>query len=122
MTDFLTDHGVVVALACAGIAVIYGLVVTASLLKMSPGNKKMQDISRAIQEGASAYLTRQYLIIGLVAIPLVVVLFFLQNSATAIGFIIGGVLSGAAIFLGAAAWRTGLSLAPSRLAALAKLD
>jgi K(+)-stimulated pyrophosphate-energized sodium pump len=100
LTDFLTDHGVVVALACAAVAVIYGLVVTAQLLRMSPGNKKMQEISAAIQEGAKAYLTRQYLIIGLVAIPLAVVLYFLQNSATAIGFVIGGALSGAAGFIG----------------------
>ncbi|MFN2612053.1 MAG: sodium-translocating pyrophosphatase [Solirubrobacterales bacterium] len=100
MTDFLTDHGVVVALACAAVAVLYGIAVTISLLRKPAGSEKMQEISGAIQEGARAYLTRQYLIIGVVAVILAIVLYFLQNSATAIGFVIGGVLSGSAGFIG----------------------
>jgi K(+)-stimulated pyrophosphate-energized sodium pump len=100
LTDFLTDHGVVVALACAGAAIAYGIVVTLVLLRRPAGNDRMQEISRAIQEGARAYLTRQYMIIAVVAVVLAIVLYFLQNSATAIGFVVGGVLSGSAGFIG----------------------
>ena len=56
MTSFLTDYGVVVALVCAGAAVVYGLLITQRLLKKSPGNELMQEISGAVQEGAKAYL------------------------------------------------------------------
>ena len=66
MTDFLTDYGVVFALGCAAAAVVYGLLITQRLLAKSPGNDQMQEISGAIQEGASAYLTRQYTIIAAV--------------------------------------------------------
>jgi K(+)-stimulated pyrophosphate-energized sodium pump len=100
LTDFLTDHGIIVALVCAGAAVLYGLVMTVALLRKPAGNKKMQAISQAIQEGAGAYLRRQYLIIAGVAVVLAVVLLVLQNEETAIGFVIGGVLSGAAGFIG----------------------
>ncbi len=100
MTSFLTDYGVVVALACAGAAVLYGLIITQRLLAKSPGNERMQEISGAVQEGAKAYLTRQYTIIAAVAVPLLIVLWLLQNYQTAIGFAIGGILSGAAGFIG----------------------
>ncbi len=100
MTDFLTDYGVVVALVCAGAAVLYGLLITQSLLKRSPGNERMQEISGAVQEGATAYLNRQYAIIAAVAVPIAIVLLFLQNWETALGFVIGGVFSGAAGFIG----------------------
>jgi K(+)-stimulated pyrophosphate-energized sodium pump len=100
LTSFLTDYGVVVALVCAGAAVIYGLLITQSLLKRPAGNDRMQEISGAVQEGATAYLNRQYTIIAAVAVPIVVVLLLLQNWETAVGFIIGGVLSGAAGFIG----------------------
>ncbi|HEX5984047.1 MAG TPA: sodium-translocating pyrophosphatase [Solirubrobacterales bacterium] len=100
MTDFLTEYGVVVALVCAGAAVIYGLIVTQRLLAKSAGNDRMREISGAVQEGAQAYLNRQYAIIAAVAIPLVAVLWVLQDWHTALGFVIGGVLSGAAGFIG----------------------
>ena len=100
MTDFLTDYGVVVALVCAGAAVVYGLIVTQRLLSKSPGNERMQEISGAVQEGAKAYLNRQYMIIAAVAVPIAIVLWLLQDYKTAIGFVIGGVLSGATGFIG----------------------
>ncbi len=100
MTEFLTDYGVLVALVCAGAGVIYGILVTQRLLAKSPGNEKMQEISGAVQEGAKAYLNRQYLIIAIVAVPLAIALAFIQNFETAIGFVIGGILSGAAGFIG----------------------
>ncbi len=100
MTSFLTDYGVVVALVCAGAAVLYGLIITQRLLAKSPGNERMQEISGAVQEGAQAYLNRQYTIIAAVAVPIAIVLWLLQDEKTAIGFVIGGVLSGATGFIG----------------------
>jgi K(+)-stimulated pyrophosphate-energized sodium pump len=100
LTDFLTDYGVVVALVCAAAAVVYGLIITQRLLARSPGNDRMREISGAVQEGAEAYLRRQYAIIAVVAVPLAVVLLVLQNWETALGFVIGGAFSGAAGFIG----------------------
>jgi K(+)-stimulated pyrophosphate-energized sodium pump len=100
LTDFLTDWGVVFALACAGAAVMYGALVTQRLLALSAGSERMQEISGAVQEGAKAYLTRQYTIIAGVAVVLAILLWILQDVATAIGFVIGGTFSGAAGFIG----------------------
>ncbi len=100
MTSFLTEYGVVVALVCAGAAVVYGLIITQRLLAKSPGNERMQEISGAVQEGAQAYLNRQYTIIAAVAIPIAIVLWLLQDYKTALGFVLGGILSGAAGFIG----------------------
>ncbi len=100
MSDFLLDHGVVVALLCAGLAVLYGALTTRSLLALSPGNEKMVEISKAVQEGASAYLRRQYTTIGIVGAVLFVVLIPLQSIEVAVGFALGGALSAAAGFIG----------------------
>ncbi|HEY1273865.1 MAG TPA: sodium-translocating pyrophosphatase [Thermoleophilaceae bacterium] len=104
--DFLTDWGVVIALVCAGAAVLYGFLTSRWLLALSPGNEEMQGISKAVQEGASAYLKRQYTIIGGVAVVLAVVLAIaleLQDAEgilIAIGFLIGGTFSASAGFIG----------------------
>ncbi|MDX6682778.1 MAG: K(+)-stimulated pyrophosphate-energized sodium pump [Solirubrobacteraceae bacterium] len=100
MSDFLVDHGVVIALLCAGLAVAYGLLTTRSLLALSPGNERMVEISKAVQEGASAYLRRQYTTIGIVGVVLFVVLIPLQSIAVAVGFALGGLLSASAGFIG----------------------
>ncbi|HEX3042277.1 MAG TPA: sodium-translocating pyrophosphatase [Solirubrobacterales bacterium] len=100
MTEFLTDYGVVVALVCAFAAVIYGLIVTQRLLAKPAGNDRMREISGAVQEGAQAYLNRQYTIIAAVAVPIAVLLLLLQDWKTAVGFVIGAVLSGATGFIG----------------------
>jgi len=100
LTKFLTDYGVVIALACAGAAVVYGALVTQRLLSRSPGNERMREISGAVQEGARAYLTRQYTIIAGVAVVLAVLIAILRDVDTAIGFVIGGTFSGAAGFIG----------------------
>jgi K(+)-stimulated pyrophosphate-energized sodium pump len=100
LTDFLTSYGPVVALGCSGAAVVYGALITRRLLGASPGNQQMEEISGAIQEGARAYLTRQYTIIAGVAVILTIALIPLQNFATAMGFVIGATLSGAAGFIG----------------------
>ena len=60
MSSFLTHHGVVVALVCAAAAILYGALTSRALLALSPGNERMRAISAAVQEGASAYLNRQY--------------------------------------------------------------
>jgi K(+)-stimulated pyrophosphate-energized sodium pump len=96
----LTDHGVIVALVCAGLAVAYGLVTTRQLLALSPGNAEMQRISAAVQEGAQAYLNRQYATIGIVGIVLAIALIFIQDGYVAVGFVLGGVLSGATGYIG----------------------
>jgi K(+)-stimulated pyrophosphate-energized sodium pump len=100
VSDFLTDHGVVVALVCAALAVAYGLLTTRQLLALSPGNSEMQRISAAVQEGARAYLNRQYTTIAIVGVVLFIALFFIQDGYVAFGFLIGGVLSGATGYIG----------------------
>ena len=72
--EFLTDWGVVIALVCSGAAVVYGVVTSRWLLALSPGNAEMQEISLAVQDGAKAYLRRQYTIIAGVAVVLAIVL------------------------------------------------
>src|SRR5580698_1445450 len=94
------NHGVVVALVCAACAVVYGLVTTRSLLALSPGNEKMQSISLAVQQGARAYLNRQYTTIAIAGVVLFVALIFIQNIAVAGGFAIGGLLSGSTGYIG----------------------
>jgi K(+)-stimulated pyrophosphate-energized sodium pump len=100
LSSFLTHHGVVVALVCAAAAIVYGVLTSRSLLALSPGNERMQSISAAVQEGARAYLNRQYTTIAGVGVVLFIVLIPLQNIRVAIGFAIGGLLSAAAGYIG----------------------
>ncbi len=100
MDSFLTDYGVLIALLCAGAAIVYGAVTSRALLALSPGNETMRGLSLAIQEGASAYLRRQYTVIGIVGIVLFVALIPIQNFEVAIGFLIGGLASASAGFIG----------------------
>ena len=79
--------------SCVVLALIYGRYVTAVSSK-SAGNERMQEISSAIQEGASAYLARQYRTIGMVGIFVALILWMLLGTHVAIGFLIGAVLSG----------------------------
>ena len=82
------------------LAVLYGAVQTASLLRASPGNARMQEIAAAIQEGAQAYLNKQYTAIGVVGVVILIGVFFLIGPLAAAGFAIGAILSGAAGFVG----------------------
>jgi K(+)-stimulated pyrophosphate-energized sodium pump len=100
LSSFLTDHGVVVALVCAACALVYGALTVRSLLALSPGNEKMVSISSAVQEGARAYLNRQYTTIAVVGVVLFVALIFIQDIYVAIGFAIGGFSSAAAGYIG----------------------
>ena len=87
-------------IAAGVLAVLYGIVQTMSLLRKSPGNEKMQEIAAAIQEGAGAYLRRQYTTIAMVGVVILVAVFFLIGKYAAIGFLIGSTLSGAAGYAG----------------------
>jgi K(+)-stimulated pyrophosphate-energized sodium pump len=122
LSSFLTHHGVLVALVGAAAAILYGAVTARSLLALSPGNEQMRSISLAVQEGARAYLNRQYTTIAGVGVVLFIVLIPIQNIRVAIGFAIGGLLSAAAGYVGmnvsvranarvAEAARTGISRA-----------
>src|ERR687888_32250 len=96
------DHAVLFALLCAGAAVVYGLGLTRWLLTRPAGNPRMQEIARAVQEGAAAYLRRQYSTIAVVAIVPFLLLGFYNKLGwgTAVGFLIGAALSAAAGFIG----------------------
>jgi K(+)-stimulated pyrophosphate-energized sodium pump len=100
--DFFVDHAVLFALVCAGVAIAFGLYLTWWLLKQPAGNERMREISRAVQEGAAAYLKKQYTTIAVVAVvPLLAIGFYPELGwGTAIGFAIGALLSAAAGFIG----------------------
>jgi K(+)-stimulated pyrophosphate-energized sodium pump len=100
LSSFLTHNGVWIALVCAGAALVYGALTSRALLALSPGNERMREISAAVQEGARAYLNRQYITIAGVGVVVFILLIPLQNIRVAIGFLIGGVFSAAAGYIG----------------------
>jgi len=88
------------ALACGVVALAYGAFATRSVLSASPGNERMQEIAGAIQEGARAYMNRQYLTIAVVGIVIFVFLILVLGHLVGIGFAIGAILSAAAGYIG----------------------
>ncbi len=85
---------------CGALSIVYGVITTQGLMKADAGSARMQEISAAVREGASAYLKRQYTTIGIVGVVILVLGFFLLGTYAAIGFLIGAVLSGVAGFIG----------------------
>ncbi|MBS3801008.1 MAG: sodium-translocating pyrophosphatase [Thioalkalivibrio sp.] len=96
----MSQMGLVFALVCGALALVYGAWSIRWVLGMSEGNDEMRRIARAIQEGASAYMKRQYTTIAVVGVVVFVLLWLVISFGAAIGFLIGAVLSGAAGFIG----------------------
>ncbi|MBN8840678.1 MAG: sodium-translocating pyrophosphatase, partial [Sphingomonadales bacterium] len=91
---------VTIAILCGLLAVVYGIVTSQQVLRASAGNEKMQDIAAAIQEGAKAYLSRQYTTIAIVGVIVAIILAVTLGLTSTIGFVIGAILSGVAGFVG----------------------
>ncbi|OJW31392.1 MAG: sodium-translocating pyrophosphatase [Rhodospirillales bacterium 69-11] len=89
-----------VVIACGLLALVYGLITSRQVLAADAGSARMQEISGAVQEGARAYLNRQYTTIGLVGVVILIILGLILGIHTAIGFVIGAVLSAAAGYVG----------------------
>src|SRR5262249_51273185 len=100
--DWIVDHAVALALVCGAIAVLYGLWLTMWLLRQPDGSERMREIAGAVQEGATAYLRRQYTTIAAVAVvPFLLIGFYDKLGwGTAVGFLVGALLSAAAGFIG----------------------
>jgi K(+)-stimulated pyrophosphate-energized sodium pump len=96
----MEQYAVIFALACAVAAVAYGLVSAKWILGLPQGNERMRQIASAIQEGAGAYMKRQYTIIAMVGVVMFVALFASLGWKTAVGFAIGALFSGLTGFIG----------------------
>ncbi|OGY21171.1 MAG: sodium-translocating pyrophosphatase [Candidatus Woykebacteria bacterium GWA1_44_8] len=95
-----TEQVVFWILAAGAVALVYGVILAAIVLREPAGDKKMQEIAKAIQEGAASYLTRQYSVIALVGVIIFLVLWWKLNGVTAIGFAIGAIASALAGYIG----------------------
>jgi len=89
-----------IALGSAGLAIIYGIILIWQVLKADAGSEKMKEIASAIQQGAKAYLNRQYKTVSIIAVLLAIILWFALGPKTAIGFLIGAIFSALAGYIG----------------------
>jgi K(+)-stimulated pyrophosphate-energized sodium pump len=96
----LEQYGMWIALGCAIIAILYGVLSTSWIMKQPAGNDRMRQIALAVQEGAKAYLNRQYRTIALAGVVLFLLIGFLISWPAAVGFAVGAILSGAAGYIG----------------------
>src|SRR5919201_2164815 len=94
------DSQVLLAIAGGAVAVVFAIALTALVLRQSPGNARMREIAAAIQEGASAYLNRQYMVIGILGVIIAVILGFAISWTTAALYVVGAALSAAAGYVG----------------------
>ena len=88
------------AIVCGVLSIVYAIWASKSVMSADAGNERMQEIASAIQEGAQAYLSRQYMTIGMVGVVVLAIVWWLLGSLVAVGFAIGAILSGIAGFIG----------------------
>jgi K(+)-stimulated pyrophosphate-energized sodium pump len=96
----MLNNAILLALVCGAVALLYGGFTTMWILRQPDGNDRMREIAAAIQTGAKAYLNRQYTTIGVVGVVLFVIIAFVLDMTTAVGFAIGAIASGAAGYIG----------------------
>src|SRR5688572_12884478 len=97
----LTESSIIGFAVLAGLAaIVFGILLTINVMRKSSGDKKMQEIASAIQEGAMAYMSRQYKTVAGVAIVLTILIYYFLGLNTALGFVVGAVASALAGFIG----------------------
>ena len=100
LASTLQDNGIIIAIACGGVSLLFAIWLIKSLLSISPGTEKMQFIANAIEQGAKAYLSRQLASISAIGVVIAVLVFWKKDGPTSVGFVVGAVCSLLAGFIG----------------------